>query len=375
MKDKSFLSHFPSEATKLLKVQGVDLVERLGMDALRDVVCEVLAGVNIRNATESLTRKRIGLLNASLFIMFVRAQQNFGPLQDDVALIAYNELKKKNISQENKKVLWWILGLTKKQIDNVLRADESSWKIYLTDFSEATKETAKEAERLYGELSASISLTSNQKESIHTNWRWAIYLMTAIGSQTLATRGSEKSMYGKFFEKLILAGVLHVLGLKLVNKDSPETDNVFWLSSRGDKRESDATALFGLGKGVRFDIGFIGVGNTEISLDKVSRFERQMEHEGKKYDIKTFIIVDRIGKGSRIVDLAQKIDGTILQMSASYWPVQLADELQKEFKDFQSPFHGKNEQQRSEYIRKKIDTAPFEEIFEFINSSGIENDL
>ena len=28
-------------------------------------------------------------------------------------------------------------------------------------------------------------------------------------------------------------------------------------------------------------IGFIGVGNTEISLDKVSRFEREMERNGE----------------------------------------------------------------------------------------------
>lgn len=32
----------------------------------------------------------------------------------------------------------------------------------------------------------------------------------------IGIRGSEKSMYGKLFEKLVLAGVLHVLGFQFV---------------------------------------------------------------------------------------------------------------------------------------------------------------
>ena len=36
-----------------------------------------------------------------------------------------------------------------------------------------------------------------------------------------------------------------------------------------------ASALIKAGHGVRFDIGFIGRRNPEISLDEVSRFERE----------------------------------------------------------------------------------------------------
>src|SRR3990172_192510 len=101
-------------------------------------------------------------------------------------------------------------------------------------------------------------------------------LIKTIGAQTLAIRGSEKSAYGKLFEKLVLGSLLHILGFKHIAPPPQEYEKVFWLSSRNEKRESDATLLYELGQGVRFDIGFIGRGNPEISLDKVTRFEREI---------------------------------------------------------------------------------------------------
>jgi hypothetical protein len=118
------------------------------------------------------------------------------------------------------------------------------------------------------------------------------------------------------------------LGFRYSNEQNVEsTDRVFWLSSRGGKRESDATLLYEVGRAVRFDIGFIGRGNTEISLDKVSRFEREIVVGSKHYYLATIILVDRIGPKSNIEQLAREIDGTIVQMSASYWPVQIVRAL------------------------------------------------
>ena len=151
------------------------------------------------------------------------------------------------------------------------------------------------------------------------------YLLNTIGAQTLAIRGSEKSAYGKLFEKLVLGALLCLLGFKYVTPPPEEFKGVFWLSSREQKRESDATLLYDKGKGVRFDIGFIGRGNPEISLDKVTRFEREISFgRSSHFYMATIILVDRIGKNSRIEQLAQVIGGNIVQMSASYWPQQVA---------------------------------------------------
>ena len=43
----------------------------------------------------------------------------------------------------------------------------------------------------------------------------------------------------------------------------------------------------------------------------------------------TIILVDRIGEGSRITDLAKKIDGHIVQMSMNYWVKEICDILKK----------------------------------------------
>lgn len=148
--------------------------------------------------------------------------------------------------------------------------------------------------------------------------------MCAVGAQTLTIRGSEKSMYGKFFEKLVLGSLLTLLGFTLRKENSERKEKIFWLSERGNKRESDATAIYKLGIGVRFDIGFIGPGNTEISLDKVSRFEREIEIGSQKHYMSTIILVDRIGDRSRITDMARQIDGDIVQMSMTYWVKEIA---------------------------------------------------
>jgi hypothetical protein len=169
-------------------------------------------------------------------------------------------------------------------------------------------------------------------------------------------------MYGKLFEKLVLAGVLHVLGFKFVTGEEA-APRVFWLSSRGRKRESDGTAIVELGVGIRFDIRFIGPGNTEISLDKVSRFERRAEIANVTHYLHTFIIIDRVGKRSRIEELAREIEGTIIQMSASYWPITLGKAMEKVAPKYRSPFRGLSEAQAAEFIRKQLKTAPFEIIF------------
>jgi len=171
-------------------------------------------------------------------------------------------------------------------------------------------------------LKGELEIDSGVKAQI--NWLWMTYLLNSIGAQTLAIRGSEKSAYGKLFEKLVLGSLLHILGFKHILPPPQEYKQVFWLASRGERRESDATLLYQPGKGVRFDIGFIGRGNPEISLDKVTRFEREISLGRSTYYMATIILVDRIGANSRIERLAEEVEGTIVQMSAGYWPQQVA---------------------------------------------------
>ncbi len=193
-------------------------------------------------------------------------------------------------------------------------------------------------------------------------------MLNATGAQTLTIRGSNKSAIGKLFEKLILGSLLSILGFKY-ESSRQIGDRIFWLSSRDTHRESDATLLYEIGKGVRFDIGFIGRGNTEISLDKVTRYQQEQVLQDKPFFMATIIIVDRIGERSNIRELARKVGGRIVQMSASYWPREVARLLHERF-GFEHELIDMEQNRIEDYLRERLEHVPLES---FISSIPIEN--
>jgi hypothetical protein len=209
-------------------------------------------------------------------------------------------------------------------------------------------------------LTGEIALSAREKATL--NWGFVLQLLQTVGAQTLTIRGSEKSTYGKLFEHLILGALLYILGFQQVSPDKLEkTTRVFWLSSHEAKRESDATVLVKAGKGVRFDIGFIGPGNPEISLDKVSRFERYLDFGRGKWYMATIIIVDRLRENSRIERLARDIGGHIVQMSMSYWPREVARIL-NETTGYKHELLSLPEGEIAEYLRRKVADVPIERL-------------
>ncbi len=306
----------PKIGEDLALYKGKEILERIGENIIKEVVISILCGGNVRSLTEGLTRTRLALSNVALLSTFLNANAHIENFIENMPQLVKEELMT-SISPEKKMFLQWLIGLTGKSIQNVLRNEPEEYQTYLKTVEDALRKSAERCQIDFGQISGKIRL--NEVEC-KLDWPFILYLFTAIGAQTLSIRGAEKSMYGKMFEKLILGSLLTLLGFQLTqSEDSSRNRKVFWLSSRGDKRESDATLLYKPGVGVRFDIGFIGPGNTEISLDKVSRFEREMEHGKHVHYMSTIIIVDRIGEKSRIIDMAKAIDGEIVQMSMAYW--------------------------------------------------------
>ena len=347
---KKIYSNIPPVGEYLARYSGKEVIERVGEDIIREVVASVLCGENVRALTESLTKRRLALSNAALLITYIKSGENIENLIFEFLREAKNELSSR-ISKEKKLFLTWFMGLTGKSIQNVLRSSEDAFSIYLDNFEKVLTEAAKKCEIDYGELKGYFEITDNK---FNINWPSILYLFSAIGAQTLAIRGSEKSLYGKLFEKLTLGSLLTVLGFELINpRDNEKLNKVFWLAERGDKRESDATLLYKPGVGVRFDIGFIGPGNTEISLDKVSRFEREMEHGRQLHYMSTIIIVDRIGERSRIVEMAKAIDGEIVQMSMTYWVKDVCEILKNKI-GFNHKIVKMNDSETTDFIKKKM---------------------
>lgn len=354
------LSLMPDAMSELIGSRGVEVLRRIGLEEVKKVIADVLCGVNIRDSTESLTRRRLGLLNASTLVFFVRGLNRSKQFINKLPSIASKGLKA-NTAKQERWLLQWCLGLTTKGVQNILRDSHSALDIYRDGFVKTSKAIMDKCMKDFGPVAGTINL--KDVGSVEITWDFMLSLFCAIGSQTLAIRGSEKSTYGKLFERLILGSVLKVLGFKHVTYPPPETKGVFWLSSRFEARESDATALCAPGKAIRFDIGFIGRGNPEISKDKVSRFERQLEVAEETFQSATFVIVDRVGERSKITEQAKLINGTIIQMSMSYWPRILAEQILAKT-GYRSTLIGISEKKIEKEIRTLVSKVRIEDLVE-----------
>jgi len=342
----------------LLSASGSQLVEQIGLDVVRGVVLDILTGKNLRDSTEALTRRRIATLNLATVELFIKGSANSKDFVNQLPKIATDILSKGNLSKAERWLAQWILGLTDKAFQNVLRDNPEAIAEYRDKYIQICDEVIAARKTEKGSLQGEITINGNSKAQI--NWLWMTYLLNTIGAQTLAIRGSEKSAYGKLFEKLVLGSLLHILGFKHITPPPQEYEKVFWLASRNEKRESDATLLYELGKGVRFDIGFIGRGNPEISLDKVTRFEREISLGRSKFFMATIILVDRIGANSRIERMAEEVRGTIIQMSAGYWPRQVAQVLNKTLL-FKHDLARMSDSDTEKYLCKAMRKVPLEQ--------------
>jgi hypothetical protein len=344
-------------ALRLLSASGVELVRQIGLDIVRGVVLDVLTGRNLRDSTEVLTRRRIAALNLATVNLFLQGAARSDDFIHQLPHLAAEILTRQRLTKAEKWLAQWVLGLTDKAVQNVLRDDPDAMAQYRDRYIETCREVIAHHVETYSELSGSLRLGAEVKAEV--SWLLMTYLMNAIGAQTLAIRGSEKSAYGKLFEKLILGSLLHILGFKFVTPPPEHLERVFWLSSREKRRESDATLLYEAGKGVRFDIGFIGRGNPEISLDKVTRFEREISLGRSHWYLATIILVDRIGANSRIERLAQEVNGTIIQMSAGYWPQQVARELNRVL-GFEHKLVQMKPAQIEKFLERELSQVPLE---------------
>lgn len=326
----TILDGYPKEYKNFLGQSGGNLIESVGEQMVRHAVFSVLCGENIRDTTEGNTRKRLALSNGALLVMFLKGCLQDGNYIDNLSKLAAVKLKEKGNTKEERWILEWMLGLTDKAVQNILRDDPAELGRYQKELDKVIRQADVKLEKDFDKISGSIKF---QGKEVPVSWNFLLRLFLALGAQTLTIRGSEKSTHGKLFEKLVLGALLELIGYKLVEKNAIKAgeDKVFWLSERGrGDREKDATLVYKLQRAIRFDLGFIGRGNTEISLDKVSRFEREIELQGKRIFSKTYIIVDRVGQKSRIQEMAKRIDGCIFMMSKRYWLRDVAKQLGKD---------------------------------------------
>jgi hypothetical protein len=119
-----------------------------------------------------------------------------------------------------------------------------------------------------------------------------------------------------------------------------------------NERETDATLVYN-GIAISIDIGFIGKGNPEISLDKVTRFNRYKQIAGMGHEMKTIIIVDTVAENSDLFNKAKRVDGIVLQMSQNNWVIDFAKTVCRVF-SIQHDLSTLRVEQLDAYLRREM---------------------
>ena len=367
---------FPEGGHILLTGGGREFVERIGIEAIRQAILSVMVGENIRTQTEPLSRRRIAITSGAVVALFARGCLEVAGFTDHLSEMAVQQIV--TARRNDKASIWiaqWLLGLTGKSVQNVLRSNPEAIGRYVADFEAAIAEAAKRCRDEFGDIRMTLGFSEDSNgRRIELEWKDIARLTTAIGSQTLAIRGSDKSMYGKLFERLILGSFLSILGFEKVNPaTNRKTSGVFWLSDSSDLRESDATLLFRPGKIARFDIGFIGIGNSEISKDKLSRYARELEMAGGRSSSVTFIIVDRLPRTGKTQMAAEQIGAEIVQMSMQFWAKELAQKLGSRL-GVRHELQVMDDDAIGGYLAKKLLTMPVQDFLSGVSVEELEAD-
>jgi hypothetical protein len=375
-KDKpSIRELFPERSRLLLTGGGKEFIERIGVEATRRVIHHIMMGENLRQQTEPLTRRRIAQISGAMVALFARGFLEIENFTDSLSDMAVEQLRAK---KTDKAAVWpaqWLIGLTGKSVQNVLRSKSDALENYISDFESAIEEAAEKCREDMGNLKMILGFTEDSEgRKVELDWKDITRLTTAIGAQTLAIRGSDKSIYGKLFERLVLGSFLTILGFDRVDPATNTKDaGVFWLSDNSDLRESDATLLVKRGKLARFDIGFIGVGNSEISKDKLSRYARELEMAGGKSSSVTFIIVDRLPETGKTQKAAEAIGAEIIQMSMKYWPRELAQRLGARL-GIKHELQKLTDSKISNYLERALDAISVQEFLTGVSTADLEQD-
>ncbi len=362
---------FPEKSRVLLSGGGKEFVERIGVEAVRQAVLNVMLGENIRDQTEPLTRQRVAEISGAIVALFARGQLRIENFTDQLSQMSLDQIE--TSKSTDKATVWlsqWLIGLTGKSNQNVLRRDKGKVQAYITHFEDAIEQATEKCQKDMGDIKMTLGFVEDHSgQRAELNWKDITRLTTAIGCQTLTIRGSEKSAYGKLFERLILGSFLTILGFQRVDPTKNQrNEKVFWLSDSSGNRESDATAIYKPGKVARFDIGFIGPGNSEISKDKLSRYAREMEAAGGKHSSATFIVVDRLPETNKTKQAARDFGAEIVQMSMQYWPRDLAQRLGERL-GFTHELQQMPDREISGYMADKLQGIPIQD---FLTGVAIE---
>lgn len=137
---------------RLLTATGNDLIRRIGFDAARGVIYNVMTGRNLRDSTELLTRRRLVTLNMATVDMFIRGVATIDHFVERLPYLATTILQQGRTSKEERWLAQWILGLNDKASQNILRGDRQAIEGYRDAYIKACDDVIGLQSREWGVL-------------------------------------------------------------------------------------------------------------------------------------------------------------------------------------------------------------------------------
>jgi hypothetical protein len=153
-----FSSLLDADALGLLTTGGAKLIREIGMETVKTVVLEILSGRNLRDSTELLTRSRLAMLNVAMLKLFLEGESRESGFVSRLPSTAERILREGKLTKAERWLAQWMLGLTDKASQNVLRDDASLLINYREAYEEICSNVVANAVANYGLLSGDIQV-------------------------------------------------------------------------------------------------------------------------------------------------------------------------------------------------------------------------
>lgn len=285
------------------------LKDAFSATAVREAMLHLITGGNYRIITERAVREKLHIYHSWLMQIVQRARKEFG--REWPSRLLEKLLAERNADNSLEDLRVWLLGLTHKTAVNIglSKKDQKEINAFLEEAIRICAEVSSDVEWRKGTVT--IDLRNNSTGEIQSlEILETLWLLQMVGASTLTIRGSNKAIYGKRFERAFLRIVLETLGLK--------RDRNFWLNIERDaevEREVDGEVETKRGR-IQIDIGLIGVGNQEVSEDKLNR----VGNNG-------IVIVDKLGSRSNVGFAAERKGVKLIQIRHNFPLTEMYEHL------------------------------------------------
>ncbi len=120
-----------------------------------------------------------------MLVTFIKASNRIANFNEELYDKVFYEINETKLTQEQKLYLKWMVSLTGKGIQNVLRSEDDQYRQYIDELEKTLSGVIHQSRDQFGKLTGEITL---DEEHYFINWPSLLQLFIALGAQTLALR-------------------------------------------------------------------------------------------------------------------------------------------------------------------------------------------